>query len=287
MIWDLQVTGPAQRGLRRLPPRDQARVALERQYRSATRLLRAEAEKRVIDSRPLEVAADVCRRALDHHRLSRDTRMAGTAALPQRLPEEVHWRDDEVAALDRAKALLARLSVVLSGEKKNAIGGATRIPGECGKPPKTHQVTFAKGRVYDAWSTVESILRSALDHVWLEDAHINGDVVALLASIPEQLPVRVLTKKFYDGADASLRKLGQQRSGWLEVKTTRDIHGRRLFVDDRVWNISESIKDLAGKTASTVIPTDSPDDTAKLRDCFEERWKAAQRRCCNDKGNNA
>lgn len=99
-------------------PKDQARVSLEHQYRAATRLLRAEAEKRAIDSESLEIAAGLCRHALVHHRLSRDRLMAGTATLPERLPVEVQWRDDEVAALTRAKALLARLSVVLSGKKK-------------------------------------------------------------------------------------------------------------------------------------------------------------------------
>jgi hypothetical protein len=151
--------------------------------------------------------------------------------------------------------------------------------------PEPLQVTFAKGRFYDVWHALECKLREARDHVWLEDAFINGDVVALLASIPEQLPVRVLTKKFYDGADASLRKLGKQRSGRLEVKATGEIHGRRLFVDHRVWETSESIKDLAFKTASTVKEIDSPVDAAKLRDDFEGRWKASQRRYCNDKGN--
>lgn len=107
-------------------PGDEARVSLEHQYRTATRLLSAETEKRAIDSEPLEIAADVCRHALVHHRLSRDIRMAETAALPERLPEEVQWRDDAVAALTRAKAMLARLSVVLSGEKKKRKRGGRK-----------------------------------------------------------------------------------------------------------------------------------------------------------------
>jgi len=268
-------------------PGDQAGVSLEHQYRTATRLLSAEAENRAIDSEPLETAADVCLHALVHHRLLRGIRKARTAALPERLPEVAQWRDDEVADLTRGKAMLARLSVLLSGEKKNAIGDASRIGGEHGKRAKKSQVTFEKGRVYDVWQAVDSILRSARDHVWLEDPFIDRDVVGLLARLPEQLLVRVLTKKFYDGADASLKRLGEQRPGRLEVKTTGEIHGRRLFVDDRVWETSESIKDLAFKTASTVIPIDSPDDAAKLCNDFESRWKGAQRRYCNDKGNNA
>lgn len=163
----------------------------------------------------------------------------------------------------------------------------TLISGESAKPPLTPNVAFAKGRVYDVWHAVECKFREARDHVWLEDPYINGDVVELLAKIPEQVPVRVLTREFYDLADASLRKLGQQRAGRLEVKATVEIHGRRLFVDERVWSTSESIKDLAGKTASTVILIDSPDDAAILCDNFEGTWKASQRRYCNDKGNKA
>ena len=189
-------------------------------------------------------------------------------------PRFFDGRAEDLARLyDRAKKWQAEMP---QGEQ------AAPIPKAA---PEPLQVAFAKGRVYDAWRALESSLSEARDHVWLEDAFINADVVALLASIPEQLPVRVLTKRFYDGAEVCLKKLGKQRPGGLEVKTTGEIHGRRLFVDARVWNTSESIKDLAGKTASTVIPIDSPNDAAKLRDDFEGRWKASQRRYCNDKGN--
>lgn len=82
-------------------PRDQARVSFERQYRTATRLLGAEAEKRALDSEPLEIAADLCRHALT----------------PSWVFREIPWWKDEIAALDSAKRLLARLSVVLRGEK--------------------------------------------------------------------------------------------------------------------------------------------------------------------------
>jgi len=149
------------------------------------------------------------------------------------------------------------------------------------------QITFPRGRGYDAWRAIELILKAARDHVWIEDAFIDGEVVALLTSVPEQLPMRVLTRKLYEGADPAFRRLGQQRPGRLEVRTTAEIHGRRLFVDDRVWESSESIKELAAKTASTVKPLDSPDDVSGLRHDFEARWQASQRRYCNDKGGEA
>ena len=146
---------------------------------------------------------------------------------------------------------------------------------------------FAKGRVYTAWCEIEAFLKAASDHVWLEDPYINGDVVTLLACVPEELPVRVLTRKLQDQANPALRKLGQQRPGRLEVKTTGQIHSRRIFVDKRVWETGESLKDLAAKTASTVNEITSPEGVATLRDDFESRWQATNRCYCNDKGEEA
>jgi hypothetical protein len=193
-------------------------------------------------------------------------------------------------AVRHVVALVKRLEEVVRKETRldNRAGetGAASAAGtvRCGAK---QSAVFAKGRVYTAWCEIEAFLKAASDHVWLEDSHINGDVVTLLASVPEELPVRVLTRKLHDQADPALRKLGQQRPGRLEVKTTGQIHSRRIFVDKRVWETGDSIKDLAAKTAATVNEITSPEGVVTLRNDFELRWQAANRCYRNDKSEEA
>jgi len=134
---------------------------------------------------------------------------------------------------------------------------------------------IGSGRVYDGWEALREILASASRRVDLEDAHINADVVALLRSAPDRVAVRVLTKKLYEDADPAFRRLAKQKSGTLEVRTTADLHPRRVYVDDRAYILDDSIKDLASKTASCIVPVDKPIETRRLTEDFERRWATA------------
>jgi len=134
---------------------------------------------------------------------------------------------------------------------------------------------IGSGQVYDGWEALREILASASRRVDLEDAHINADVVALLRSAPDRVAVRVLTKKLYEDADPAFRRLAKQKSGTLEVRTTADLHPRRVYVDDRAYILDDSIKDLASKTASCIVPVDKPIETRRLTEDFERRWATA------------
>jgi hypothetical protein len=129
--------------------------------------------------------------------------------------------------------------------------------------------------VHDGWEALRAILASASKRVDIEDAHINADVVALLRNAPEGVAVRVLTRKLYEDADPAFRRLAKQKSGTLEVRTTADLHPRRVYVDDRAYILDDSIKDLASKTASCIVPVDKPTETRRLMEDFERRWATA------------
>ena len=134
---------------------------------------------------------------------------------------------------------------------------------------------IGSGQVYDGWEALRAILAVATRKVDIEDAHINADVVALLGGAPDCVVVRVLTKKLYEDADPAFRRLQQQRSGSLEVRTTASLHPRRVYVDDRAYILEDSIKDLACKTASSIVPVGKPTETRRLMEDFERRWATA------------
>jgi hypothetical protein len=261
---------------------------LENLHADATGLIKAEAEVRQLDPGPLVLWADMTRpefiksvmeRAVNVFKSPKDLTWMECA-------EEMCGPPEQRQAVGHVVALVKRLEAAVRKETRrdNRAGetGAAPAAGPARGGAKQSAV-FAKGRVYDAWRNIEEILKAASDHVWIEDAYINGDVVSLLGSLPERLPVRVLTKKLFEGADPSLRRLGEQRQGRLEVKTTSQIHPRRIFVDQRVWESGDSLSQIAAKTASTVNEITSPEGVAKLQTDFESRWQSANRRYCNDK----
>jgi len=175
---------------------------------------------------------------------------------------------------DRATAELADVARSLSAEGGQA--GAGKGEAEDLRPTSclTSLRVIDRGHVYDGWEALRAILRTAGEKVLIEDAYIDADGVALITSVSEGVCVRILTRRPCNDAEVAFRKLSQQRSGMLEMRTTRDIHGRRIYVDGRVWILEDSIKDLASKTASSIVPVNDP-ETQRLTEDFERRWATA------------
>ena len=134
---------------------------------------------------------------------------------------------------------------------------------------------IGSGQVHDGWEALRAILAVATTRVDIEDAHIDADVVALMRSVPDGVAVRVLSRKLFDDADPAFRRLAKQRLGTLEVRTTANLHGRRIYVDERIYILEDPIKDLASKTASSIMPVDMPTETQRLTEDFERRWATA------------
>ena len=144
--------------------------------------------------------------------------------------------------------------------------------------PTSHLTSLqviGSGQVHDGWEALRAILAVATQKVDIEDAHINADVVGLLRAAPDAVALRVLTRKLYEDADPAFRRLAQQRSGKLEVRTTANLHGRRIYVDERAYILEDSIKELASRTASCLVPVDKPTEARRLTEDFERRWVTA------------
>ncbi|GAG46414.1 unnamed protein product, partial [marine sediment metagenome] len=79
----------------------------------------------------------------------------------------------------------------------------------------------------------------------------------------------------WKGAEASLKRLGDERPSKVEVRCTSDRHDRYLYVDGKVWRSSDSFKDMAKKATTKVI--EERESAAELVKDFERRWATARR----------
>lgn len=141
---------------------------------------------------------------------------------------------------------------------------------------------FSAGELTRAWEELRQLIKVAKSYVWIEDAYLNSDVVAMLCeNVAEQVPLRVLGPESkperkstaWEGAVAYLRRLGTERKENLEVRTTSDVHDRYVYRDGEVWRSSESFKDMAQNRTTKLIPEVNPELLIKE---FERRWSAAK-----------
>jgi hypothetical protein len=64
------------------------------------------------------------------------------------------------------------------------------------------------------------------------------------------------------------------KSRSLELRSSADVHDRRLFIDRRGWVIGQSIKDAARKKPPYLIELEEPSLRAE-RDIHHRIWGAA------------
>lgn len=146
--------------------------------------------------------------------------------------------------------------------------------------PRPATERFFKGERHAVWQRLRELVKGAREHVWIEDAWLGSDVVALLREdLPEGVQLRVLGpergNRSWDGALASLKRLAEELAGRLEARTTGDLHDRFVYVDGDAWRSTDSLKDLAKNRMTKLEPRGegSADDVAE----FERRWAGAQR----------
>jgi len=72
-------------------------------------------------------------------------------------------------------------------------------------------------------------------------------------------PLRVVAEKYAKGAR-------------LELRSSKDVHDRVVFADDRCWVIGQSIKDAARKKPTYIVEHSG---AATMRNIYEGIWASA------------
>ena len=138
---------------------------------------------------------------------------------------------------------------------------------------------FPPGRPFQAWEEFRSIIVSATDCIRIEDAYLRSDVVAMIeGNLPEGVRLLVLgpetDNKHWRAALASLKVLGEEMSGRIEVRCTTDVHDRYIYVDGKAWRSSESFGQMAKKRTTKLVP--EANHSEAYAD-FEKKWSEARK----------
>ena len=111
-------------------------------------------------------------------------------------------------------------------------------------PP--HQGIFYDGQIFDAYTFINDRIREATTRIILIDNYINDSVLTMLAKRTDKVAATIYTKKPSAQLQLDIQKHNAQYPP-IEVITFDRSHDRFLCIDEIVYHLGASIKDLGKK----------------------------------------
>lgn len=111
---------------------------------------------------------------------------------------------------------------------------------------KPMQGVFYNGQVYDAYAFVSNLIKSAKEHIILIDNYVDETVLTLLDKRGKGVSAVIYTQQISRQLQLDIDRHNAQYAQ-IDVETFRWSHDRFLCIDDDVYHIGASIKDLGKK----------------------------------------
>ena len=153
--------------------------------------------------------------------------------------------ESDMYLLSLSTRLLSRLQSPLeqhqteTDEKVNQI--LTTIEEHFPKLPP--EQIFATGCVWDAWSYVSDLVRSAKKRIVLIDNFVDDRVLSLLDKRADKVEATIHSR-YYEPFQTDLKKHNNQYREIQFVQLPHKNHDRFLIIDDDVYLLGASVKDM-------------------------------------------
>tara|TARA_R110002096_G_scaffold86792_1_gene199494 strand:+ start:3884 stop:4792 length:909 start_codon:yes stop_codon:yes gene_type:complete len=106
---------------------------------------------------------------------------------------------------------------------------------------------FYNGQIFDAYTFVSDIIRSAKSSIILLDNYVDDTVLTLLGKRKGNVTATIYTKRISNQLRLDVQRYNKQYPP-IEVNTFSDAHDRFLIIDDtELYHIGASLKDLGKK----------------------------------------
>lgn len=134
---------------------------------------------------------------------------------------------------------------------------------------------YATGEVYRFFADLKNIVAQAQSRLMVIDPYFDGaSFDAYLAPVPSSVKVMVLFDRNAKDVALYADKHRQQYNGDVELRSSKELYDRVIFVDANAgWIMGGSIKD-AGKKPTYLIPLASPMAASK-KAIYMEIWDRA------------
>ena len=111
---------------------------------------------------------------------------------------------------------------------------------------KQEQGIFFDGQIFDAYVFAANLVRSAESSIILIDNYIDETVLTILDKRHEDVEAIIYTKELNRQFSLDLKKHNEQYRP-IEVRTFNKAHDRFLLIDNKVYHLGASLKDLGKK----------------------------------------
>ena len=111
---------------------------------------------------------------------------------------------------------------------------------------KQEQGIFFDGQIFDAYVFASDMIRSARISIILIDNYIDETVLTILDKRNEDVEAIIYTKELNRQFSLDLKKHNEQYRP-IEVRTFNKAHDRFLLIDNKVYHLGASLKDLGKK----------------------------------------
>ena len=106
---------------------------------------------------------------------------------------------------------------------------------------------FFDGQIYDAYSLIIDIIRSAKSKILIIDNYIDDTILEMLAKKNQDVKVVILTSNKTNISKLDIQKFNKEYP-ILEVAQTDKFHDRFIIIDDKeLYHVGASLKDLGKK----------------------------------------
>lgn len=112
---------------------------------------------------------------------------------------------------------------------------------------KPEKGIFFDGQIFDAYTFVSDIIRTADKSIILIDNYLDDSVLTLLSKRNKNVPVTIFTKEISKQVSLDVAKYNSQYP-FIEVKEFKQSHDRFLIIDNKeMYHFGASLKDLGRK----------------------------------------
>ncbi len=111
------------------------------------------------------------------------------------------------------------------------------------KSIKPKQGIFFDGQIFDAYKFVCDLIRSATQRIILIDNYVDESVLTLLSKREAGVTTNILTNSIGNALALDIEKFNRQYPA-IDVQTFKSSHDRFLIIDDDIYHIGASLKDL-------------------------------------------
>ena len=108
------------------------------------------------------------------------------------------------------------------------------------------QGIFFDGQIFDAWPFVADLIKSSHKSIVLIDNYVDESILLLLSKRKHGVKAIIYTQNLTKQLKLDLQKHNEQYEA-IDIKTFTKSHDRFLIIDETVYHIGASLKDLGKK----------------------------------------